>query len=347
MKLGVFLPNWIGDAVMATPALRALKEWSETTELVGIHRPVMTDVFQGLTLLDRSIIHDPRGENSQRRGLGFVRLLRQQELDGILLLTNSFRTAWVAWLSGARRRIGSNRNGRGWMLTEAINMPDSKTIVSALDFYLELISAIGCPLQGKQTELAVTAADESRWNSFLDKLPPSVAELPTVVLNSGGAFGAAKHWPKEHFAELARKITQRFDRKVVVLCGPAEREVARDIVRMADRETVVSLAECEPSLGLSKAAVSHADLMVTTDSGPRHFAQPFGVPVITLFGPTHIGLSETYFPLATHLQIAVDCGPCQQRVCPLEHHRCMRDLTVEQVFRAVSAELDAHRRHAA
>jgi heptosyltransferase-2 len=76
--------------------------------------------------------------------------------------------------------------------------------------------------------------------------------------------------------------------------------------------------------------------LVTTDSGPRHFAPPFDVPVVTLFGPTHIAWSETYYPKAVHLQIPVECGPCQQRVCPEGHHRCMKDLGVGNVFQAAA-----------
>ncbi|HET6575200.1 MAG TPA: glycosyltransferase family 9 protein, partial [Fimbriiglobus sp.] len=88
------------------------------------------------------------------------------------------------------------------------------------------------------------------------------------------------------------------------------------------------------SLGLTKAAVRRLALLVTTDSGPRHFAAAFGVPVVTLFGPTHVAWTETYFPKAVHLQLPVPCGPCQQRTCPLGHHRCMTDLLPTTVFAA-------------
>ena len=96
---------------------------------------------------------------------------------------------------------------------------------------------------------------------------------------------------------------------------------------------VFSLADEPLSLGLTKALVRRADLLVTTDSGPRHFAGAFDVPVVTLFGPTHIEWTETYSSRAIHLQKTVPCGPCQLRVCPLDH-RCMRDLSVNEVLTA-------------
>ena len=106
-----------------------------------------------------------------------------------------------------------------------------------------------------------------------------------------------------------------------------------EIVAAAGAPGVRSLADVPLSLGLTKACVRRADLLVTTDSGPRHFAAAFGTPVVTLFGPTHIAWTETYYPKAVHLQKKVECGPCQLRVCPLDH-RCMTLLTPDEVFAA-------------
>ena len=155
------------------------------------------------------------------------------------------------------------------------------------------------------------------------------------------AVHSAKDWPVESFTELARRMAVELGRTVLVVCGPSERATAQRIVADAAHPQVVSLAAEAPSLGLTKAAIRHADLLVTTDSGPRHFATAFDVPAITLFGPTHIAWSETFHPRAVHLQLPVDCGPCQQRSCPLGHHRCMRDLSVDAVFGEVARRVSA------
>jgi heptosyltransferase-2 len=133
---------------------------------------------------------------------------------------------------------------------------------------------------------------------------------------------------------------------VLVLCGPQERNLARQVAGAAKHPGVHALADQPLSLGLTKACVRRADLLVTTDSGPRHFAAAFDRPVVTLFGPTHIGWTETYFPKAAHLQKQVPCGPCQLRVCPLDH-RCMRTLTAGEVYSAAIALLDRHSQKAA
>jgi heptosyltransferase-2 len=181
-------------------------------------------------------------------------------------------------------------------------------------------------------ELFTTPADDTAADRVWADL--GLHQFPEVIgLNSSGAFGAAKLWPTEHFAALARSLVDRRGCAVVVACGPNERTTAREIVRQANSRQVVSLADHDVSLGLTKACVRRLSLFVTTDSGPRHFAAAFDRPVVSLFGPTFIEWTETYFPKGINLQKQVPCGPCQLRVCPLDH-RCMRDLSVAEVLAA-------------
>jgi len=161
-----------------------------------------------------------------------------------------------------------------------------------------------------------------------------------VCLNPGAAFGAAKLWPAESFAALARRLADERGCGVLVLCGPNERDLARQIVAKAARSNVVSLADRDVSLGLTKACVRRLDQFVTTDSGPRHFAAAFGRPVVALFGPTHIAWTDTYYPQEIQLQKRVPCGPCQRRTCPGGHHRCMVELTAQEVFVTARTLLD-------
>lgn len=343
MRLGIFLPNWIGDVAMATPALRALRNhFGPSAHLVGIMRPYVAPVVEGSPWLDELLFY--------KKSLGFSELgwwratarLRAAKLDQIVLLTNSTRTAMMARFSGACERIGMAREGRGWLLTRPIRQPiDPKSglPIAAIDAYLHLSAALGCPPESPRLELATTEADERAADAVWQRL-----ELPAgdqvVVLNSGSALGDAKVWPAEYFAELARRIASQCDVAVLVNCGPKEREVARSIVEQADHPRVVSLAG-EPALpvGLTKACVRRARMLVSTDSGPRFFAIAFGKPVVTLFGPTDPRMTEPYYAAETPLALSLDCQPCMKRTCPLVHHRCMRDLSVDMVYRAVEQRL--------
>jgi heptosyltransferase-2 len=357
MNVGVFLPNWVGDVVMATPTLRALrKRIGPGGRLVGVMRPYVSQVLAGTQWLDAELHYDPRSRDAELRGGALVQRLRDARLDVVVLLTNSLRTGWLAKQSGAPRRIGYAYGLRGLLLTERLQAPwrgrkwfGAKRYVptSALDSYLRLAYAFGCEPESPQMELATTAEDEAAADAAWTALGlPEGRKV--VVFNSGGAFGAAKLWPTEYFAELARSVVRDTDCSVLIICGPAERDLAREVIRQAAAPRVVSLADRPLSIGLSKACVRRARLMVTTDSGPRHFAAAFGVPVVTLFGPTHIKWSENHFPQAIHLQHELPCGPCQKRVCPLGTHQCMRDLKPDQILIAVRSILgnDAGRRAA-
>lgn len=340
MKIAAFLPNWIGDAVMATPALRAVRTQFPDAEIVGIHRPVIGGVVEGTGLIDRSLIWNPKGDERSQRGLRFAMQTRRERFDTALLFPNSLRSAFMAWVSGAKRRVGFRRDGRSWLLNDGIEAKPKSPPHPVIDEYLRLAEHLGCTQFSRTMEVATQPHEEKQWHDFRQTHPSPFSWDRYLCLNPGGAFGAAKHWPTAQFAELARRISDELLRTVVVLCGPAERNTAREIAELAERRSVFAMADVPPSLGLTKAAIKYADLLVTTDSGPRHLAPPFDVPVITLFGPTHIAWSETYYGKAVHLQQPVDCGPCQQRECPLQHHRCMTELSVDRVFANVARMLE-------
>ncbi len=337
MRIAVFLPNWVGDAVMATPALRALREHFAGARLIGVMKPYVAGVLEGAPWLNEQILLD-RGGPWSRRWPAVALRLRRQRPDLAVLFANTFRAALVAWLGRCRRRVGYRRYGRGPLLTDALDPPrgpDGRPLPSpVIDAYNLLARAAGCAPPGYRMALFTTSRDEDAADAVWQEA--GLARRPEVVcLNPGGAFGSAKHWDTEYFALLAQDLVDRRGSGVLVLCGPAEQEIARRIVALARRPGVWSLADRPLSLGLTKACVRRADLLVTTDSGPRHFATAFGRPVVTLFGPTHIAWTETYYPRALHLQKQVPCGPCQLRVCPLDH-RCMTGLTPAEVFAAAT-----------
>jgi heptosyltransferase-2 len=336
MQIAVFVPGWVGDAVMATPALRALRRRYPDSRAVAVGKPYVADVFAGGDWFDDYLGFTGVASVAWR--------LRRLKIDLAVLFPNSFRSAWTAWLGGCRRRVGYARYGRSPLLTDALQPVRDEhgrlTPSPVLDAYNLLAEAAGCAPPGRRMELFTTVADEVDADAVWHL--SGLSEYPEVIcLNPGAAFGSAKHWPNESFAALARRLARERGCGVLVLCGPAERSLAQAIARTADHPAVHALSDLPGvrlSLGLTKACVRRCDLLVTTDSGPRHFAAAFDRPVVTLFGPTHIAWTETYFPRAVHLQKRVDCGPCQRRVCPLDH-RCMTGLDPAEVFEAAEALL--------
>jgi heptosyltransferase-2 len=336
MNLAIFLPNWIGDAVMATPALRALRQHFAGARIVGVMKPYVAGVLEGGDWFDEQLLYS--GGPWRQGLLATAWQLRQRTIDLVVLFPNSFRSALIAWLAGCSRRIGYVRYGRGPLLTDGLSpVRDGRgrlTPSPILDAYNRLAEHAGCPRPTHRLELFTTPRDEAAARQVWRQTQLDT-HAEVVCLNPGAAFGSAKHWPAEHFTVLARDLADRRGCGVLVLCGPSERTLASQIVALARRPSVHTLSDFPLSLGLTKACVRRADLLVTTDSGPRHFAAAFDRPVVTLFGPTHIAWTETFHAKAVHLQEKVDCGPCQRRVCPLDH-RCMERLTPTEVFTAVA-----------
>jgi heptosyltransferase-2 len=341
MHIVAFLPNWIGDAVMATPALRALREHFACARITGVLRPYIAGVLEATRWIDDTLHLNKKG-GWGKTWPGVALALRKRRPDLAILFPNSFRTALVAWAAGSRRRVGYRRYGRGPLLTDPLEpIRDERKRLKpspVIDAYNLLAQTAGCPDPGHRMELATTAADEQAadrvWEQGkLDRFSQ------VICLNPGAAFGAAKHWPADYFARLAQRLIDERDSGVLILCGPSEREQARGIAELVRRDGVHTLADQPLSLGLTKACVRRADLLITTDSGPRHFAAAFDRPVVSLFGPTHIDWTITYHPKEVCLQKSVPCGPCQLRTCPLDH-RCMTGLTPEEVFAAAARLLE-------
>jgi heptosyltransferase-2 len=337
MKIAVFCPNMIGDTVMATPTFRALRGRFPDARLTAVIRPQTAPVLDGSSWFDEIVLSHHRSPSADQRMRAVASRLRQGRHDVAILLPNSFRSALLARMAGIPRRIGYIRYGRSLLLTDGLEPPRDAAgnllPTPIVEYYLALARVLGCRGESPRLELATTSHDEAAADRAWAELGLP-AESPVVCLNTGGAFGPAKNWPVLSFATLARRLTAECGVSVLVLCGPAERDSARQIALLADDPSVVSLADQPLSLGLSKACVRRADLLISTDSGPRHFAAAFQTPVITLFGPTHIAWTRTNHPQALHLYHPVPCGPCQRPVCPEGHHRCMLELSPGDVLKA-------------
>lgn len=335
MKILVFCPNLVGDTVMATPSFRALRSGFPDAKMIAVVKPKVAPTLGGGPWFDGWIGFDPKSSCPEERTGPVLRRLRAERADLAVLFPNSFRSALMAWRSGAKRRVGYARGGRGFLLTDRLTPTrDARgTYLPApiVDSYRAIPRLLGCDGDGTRLELYTTGEDEAVADRAWEVLGLEQTR-PVVCLNTGGAFGPAKSWPEEHFATVARRLVDETEVSVLVLCGPGERDAARSIVAQAGRPRVVSLADQPMGIGLTKACIRRSRLLITTDSGPRHFATGFDVPTLTLFGPTHIAWTLTYHSKALHLHHPVPCGPCQRPVCPEGHHRCLRDLSPESVF---------------
>jgi heptosyltransferase-2 len=211
-----------------------------------------------------------------------------------------------------------------------------------VDYYLKIAEAVGCPPESRHLELVTLAEDERSADRVWEHLRLRT-DGQVIAFNAGSIHRASGSWPSEHFGALAHMVAERLDHDVLVMCGPRERKLAQNIVRLANHPQVFSMADQPLDFGTAKACLRRSQLMVSTDSGPRHLAAAFGKPVITLYGPTLPVWSENPAVVAINLRLELPCIACQNWVCPLGHHRCMKDLTPDMVFSAVARLLKKQR----
>lgn len=333
-KVAVFLPNWIGDVVMATPAFRTIRQYWPDSKIIAVIKPYVNGILSGNPWFDQIIMYDKSGK-SEYRTQQVISTLRQEKINEAFLFPNSFRVAYIAMMARIRYRTGFNRYFRGFLLTHKLTHKKShwhgKYIPQPIiDDYNRIVMARGLPNPGHRMELFTTEFEDQQAENFWNQF--QLYRYPKVIgFNNGGAFGAAKLWSQDHSKSFIKTISDR-GWAVVILCGPSEKKRASELVAEFQSPQVVSLAGQSLSLGLTKGIIKKLDALVTTDSGPRHIAAAFGRPVVSLFGPTFIDWTRIYYNKEKTLQVPVPCGPCQQRVCPLGHHRCMSELLPNSVI---------------
>lgn len=339
------MPTWIGDAVMATPALRAIRQRYRSAHVGLLAGRAVADVVADGPWMDEVIVYD-RGRGALG-GLGslfrYASKLRARRFDWAVLLSNSFRSALLVQVAGVRRRIGYARDGRSWLLTDRVAAPrDGATgafkKVSTLRYYNALVRELGCDDPGEQMELYTSAADEAAVEERLSGW--GVADHhPLVVLNPGGSFGPSKLWLPERYAAVADRLIEERDARVVIAFGRGEEGLARQVCNAMHHPGFV-VDRPAGTLGELKALIRRCDLLLINDTGPRHFAKAFGRPVVTVFGSTDPLWTQTDYALERDVRIEVDCGPCQKKVCPLGHHKCMTGVSAEMAFEAACELLD-------
>jgi heptosyltransferase-2 len=331
-------PNWVGDAVLAIPALKALRRYFSHTEITLLVRPWVAGLFRSAAFIDRLWVEQkPSGLADWKR---ITRNIRAGGFDLALLLPNSFESALMMFLARVPQRIGYATDGRGWMLTRAVS--PSRAPIHQVRYYLELVEALSCRQDAPAIEIQATEDARTGARKLLsaEGVP---AGGPFLVLNPGAAYGSAKRWPADRFAQAADVLAHELNVHVVVVGSEAERGVAEEIrVLMKAPAAILS---GKTSLDTLIGVLAESSLMITNDSGPMHIAAALGVPIVAVFGSTDERVTGPYGPRTRIVKHPVECSPCLLRECPIDH-RCMNRITVDDVCRA-ARELVSHAAHEA
>ncbi len=276
-QLAIICPSWVGDTVMATPVLRAVRGERPDARVTAVCRPGLDQLLAGCPWVDDIVAVEMKRIGGT---LQAVRRLRGEGVTAALLLPNGLRSALVAVLAGARVRVGYRRAGRGPLLSHGLARPPGRGPVAAVDYYATLARfALDLDHLDTRMELAVTETQRAEAGRLLE----GVAR-PFVVL-CPGANRTDKRWPAERFAALADELATRHGLAVVATGSPTERPVIARVTA-AVRAPVTDLSAQGVTLGALKGVIAQARIMITNDTGPRHIAAALGTPTVSLFGPT-------------------------------------------------------------
>jgi lipopolysaccharide heptosyltransferase II len=340
MKILVRATNWVGDAVMSIPALRAIRACRPKAEIVILARPWVADLYRGQDFADRILTYENAGRHKGFWGRErLARALRQEKFDVAVLFQNAFDAAWITWRAGIPERIGYARDGRSWLLTRALPTPaKGEALAHEVYYYLEVLRRAGWLERLPQIdEISISVPNEDRQKA-LERLSGAGLRKSAIriAFASGAAYGSAKCWEPERYAALADRLIEAFDADVILFGAAQESGMAARIAG-AMRQRSFNLVGAT-KIGELPALLSTCRLFIGNDSGAMHVAGAVGVPVIAIFGPTDPEGTRAMTPQFTLVREPVECSPCFLRNCPIDH-RCMTRISVERVFEAARASL--------
>ncbi len=332
--------NWLGDAVMTTPALRRLHSSFPEAHIALLVTPRTTDLFTAAPFVDEVIAYR-RQEEGPRAFVDAVRMMRTRRFELALLFQNAFEAALLARLGRAQKRIGFAAQRRGPLLTRALAHPPEHRNRHQIHDYLDIVmaaeAACGLTEKAQQAEdstpsLTAQPSHLAAADCLLQRFGLGQDARPLIALNAGATNSRAKCWPAERFAALADKLTDQLAARVLLIGAASESVNAEQVIAQMKREGAVNLAGQTKMIELI-GVLERCDLLVTNDTGPAHIAAALGRPTLTLFGPTNE--FETA-PLGLRAEImraeGIECARCMHRDCPIDH-RCMTRIGADEVMK--------------
>lgn len=327
--------NWIGDAVMAVPAMRRLRAVFPGAEITLHTRSWAEGIFRDADFIDNLLTFD-KTSSKVKDVLDQGRLLREKKFDMAVLLPNSFESALVAKLAGIPKRLGYAKDGRSMLLTSAVKVPEWKNERHEVFYYLNLIDTLennpeaGRPVANNIPGLDLSVSDERRAGArkiFRDLgLDPAKR---TVALGVGSTNSRAKRWPAASYARLNDLLQEESDANVILVGGREELDVSQEVYNSSRAKPVVLTGQTD--LAEAVAVLAEADLLISNDMGLAHIAPAVGTKTIVIFGPTNPETTRPFSENAVIIRESVDCSPCMLRDCPIDH-RCMTRISVDDVF---------------
>jgi len=321
--------NWVGDAIMTTPALRAVRKNFAAAEISILAKPWVAPVFYNNPHIDHIVLYDDA--NRHRGWLGKPRLsreLKKDRFDLAVLFQNAFEAALLAFMAGIPYRLGYTTDGRSLLLTHRVRVEPSHKQRHQIDYYLGILEGVFLKPDGRNLTLIVDEKERRRASEILNHYKIKGKDR-IIGINPGATYGTAKRWMPDRYAALCARLRKLCGAKIVLFGAPGEEALGERISEMLGNQGINLCGQT--SLREAVALIEQCRLFITNDSGLMHVAAALDLPLIAIFGSTDHVATGPGNPGSHIVRVPMPCSPCLKPDCP-EDHLCMKEITVDMVY---------------
>ena len=321
MKILVVLPNWLGDAIMATPAIELLAKYYHNPEFTFVGSFVSIEALKHHPLCTRAVVDETKKAPS--RLVATYKLARKLgSFDMAVTFRNQIHSSLLLRFTNTVITIAKKSWHSQLLLSHTPKIPTNQHLVK----------------QYAQLSMVNTQKFDGEIGALKLYIPKKNLPKPTLGINAGATYGSAKRWYPERFAEVGAYFSDKYD--IIIFGGPNEVAMAQDIQNHLEKLGVTNFTNLAGKTTIEElcANIGGCSLFITNDSGPMHVAAAYQVPTVAIFGPTkYKETSQWMNKKSAIVRHDMECSPCMKRECPLKHHECMTTITASEVIEAVKA----------
>lgn len=332
--------NWIGDVVMTLPAVAAIRKTWPSARISIIAKPWVSEIYRLSPDVDEVIVFQEPGRHTGVRGrLRLAGELRKNTFDCAVLLQNAIEAAVIARLAGIPLRAGYNSDGRGLLLTHSVRRTRAVRQVHQIDYYLEMVRALGCVPAGRSLQLRPGNDYDGVAEKLFDQY--AIGSGRTLIgLAPGAAYGPAKKWFPERFAAVVDRLIDETGAQAILFGSGGDKESTAAVARNAHHRLIDIAGKTD--LKEAIALISRCALFLSNDSGLMHVAGALGIPTVAIFGSTNPVTTSPLGEKSIVIHRDVPCSPCLKPVCPTDF-RCMELIGADEVYAAARGLLEGQK----
>lgn len=342
----LWMPNWVGDVILALPTVQALHGKFPNARITAVVKTPSDELLTGHPMID-AVIKIPSGKEGILNSIQFARNLRDYKFDLGIVISNSFRRAAMLFLTGAETRLGYNTEGRGFLLTHPVKATEASKTEYRVDYFFKILSPLGLSGLEPQVEFSIDKATIDSLEEHFTRMGIDAGGF-SVAIHPGGSK-APRRWHAERYGILCQKLIKDFGAKIILLGGGGDSKAVEQIMNFCPPDKAFSL------LGLNlkeiAAAIKRSKLFIGNDSGMMHLAALVGTPLVGIFGPGNPAATGPFTSPDKQVIVTKNypCSPCRQKFfkecTPSPHNKpyCIEDISVKDVVGVLDKVVDATR----